>query len=83
MAGFNCFSNTPGRIRAKKKCHRNFWGKLSFLCNFFFLQAVVERKVPIVELPIGDTLKTKKKVAVKPDKPVAIAKHQTRMRSTL
>ena len=78
MVGFDSFSNTQSR-----NIYNNISQNRATYIAFVFLQAVVERKVPTVELPTGDTLKTKKKVAVKPDKPVAIAKHQTRMKSTL
>ena len=53
--------------------------KQAKFCSIYLLQAVEERKKPAVELPLGETMKTKKKDAVKPDKGTAIAKHQTRM----
>ena len=68
MVGLDCFHDTQGRQKKQAK-----------FCSIYLLQAVEERKKPAVELPLGETMKTKKKDAVKPDKGTAIAKHQTRM----
>ena len=43
-------------------------------------QAFDEKKVPTVELPLGQIMKTRKKTACKPDKASAIAKQQSRMK---
>ena len=39
----------------------------------------MERKVPACRLPLGEDMKTRTKTAVRPDKTVAIERHQTRM----
>jgi len=43
------------------------------------LQALEFKKIPLAELPLGETMKTRKKSATKPDKSTAISLHQTRM----